>query len=195
MNKKIKELTAKLKEAAIECSFLDEVSVFPGHLLALIEALEAAEKQNSELEQYRTAFTEFHNKTEWVQKDRRFDVVVPWGKHRADVLREYIEHLEMRLTTDMRPSSNHHLLCPNIKERAELESFITGFLSDPAHDDKSINSMTAKVFRIALAALASEELEAFYMHDAPIIDGQITAHSQPGSSTCHMKDTVTDESI
>ncbi|ECG7135587.1 hypothetical protein E6W93_22345 [Salmonella enterica subsp. enterica serovar Uppsala] len=49
-----------------------------------------------ELERYRTAFTVWHDKTEWVQNDKRFDVVRPLGKHRADVLREYIEHLERR---------------------------------------------------------------------------------------------------
>lgn len=33
-------------------------------------------------------------KTEWVQTDKRFDVLLPWGKHRGDVLREYIKRLE-----------------------------------------------------------------------------------------------------
>ena len=42
------------------------------------------------------------------------------------------------------------------KEQAELHAFITGFLSDPMHDEKSANSMTAKVFRMALAALTAE---------------------------------------
>lgn len=50
----------------------------------------------AELEKYRTAFMEWHDKTAWVQNDKRFDVVRPLGKHRADVLREYIEHLEAR---------------------------------------------------------------------------------------------------
>lgn len=50
----------------------------------------------AELEKYRTAFMEWHDKTAWVQTDKRFDVIKPWGKHRADVLREYIEHLEAR---------------------------------------------------------------------------------------------------
>lgn len=50
----------------------------------------------AELEKYRTAFMEWHDKTAWVQSDKRFDVVRPLGKHRADVLREYIELLEAR---------------------------------------------------------------------------------------------------
>ncbi|HHI0407256.1 TPA: hypothetical protein ACP4PI_000305 [Escherichia coli] len=38
----------------------------------------------------------------------------------------------------------------------ELRAFITGFLTDPAHDKHTINSMTAQVFRIALAAMDAE---------------------------------------
>lgn len=49
------------------------------------------------LESFRTAFIEFHDKTEWVQGDKRFDVITPWGKHRADALKQYIDHLEGRL--------------------------------------------------------------------------------------------------
>ncbi|ECB1778526.1 hypothetical protein FKX64_00840 [Salmonella enterica subsp. enterica serovar Bahati] len=45
---------------------------------------------------FHAAYLEWSNKTEWVQTDKRFDVIKPWGKHRADVLREYIEHLEAR---------------------------------------------------------------------------------------------------
>lgn len=43
------------------------------------------------------------------------------------------------------------------KERAELKAFIAGFLSDPAHDNQSSRSMTAEVFRIALASLEAEK--------------------------------------
>ncbi|WP_436879440.1 hypothetical protein [Escherichia coli] len=42
------------------------------------------------------------------------------------------------------------------KEQAELHAFITAFLSDPMHDDKSAYSMTAKVFRMALASMTDE---------------------------------------
>lgn len=48
------------------------------------------------MDAYRVAFNTWQEKTEWVQKDKRFDVLLPWGKHRADVLKEYIEHLEAR---------------------------------------------------------------------------------------------------
>ncbi|HCB2065842.1 MULTISPECIES: hypothetical protein [Klebsiella pneumoniae complex] len=53
-------------------------------------------KRIAELESFRTAYMEWSDKTDWVQTDRRFGVVKPLGKHRADVLKEYIEHLESR---------------------------------------------------------------------------------------------------
>lgn len=43
-----------------------------------------------------------------------------------------------------------------ITKEQELRAFITGFLTDPAHDEHSENSMTAQVFRIALAAMDAE---------------------------------------
>ncbi|HFE9268639.1 TPA: hypothetical protein ACGASP_003098 [Raoultella ornithinolytica] len=58
-----------------------------------------AKKRNAELESFRTAYMEWSDKTDWVNTDRRFGVVKPLGKHRADVLREYIEHLESRTVT------------------------------------------------------------------------------------------------
>ncbi|HGA5439265.1 TPA: hypothetical protein ACISY6_003340 [Salmonella enterica subsp. enterica serovar Eastbourne] len=33
------------------------------------------------------------------------------------------------------------------RESAAIKSFITGFLSDPAHDNQSSNSLLADVFR------------------------------------------------
>lgn len=60
------------------------------------EDLDTAEKRNAELERYRTAYMEWSEKTDWVQTDKRFDVLKPWGKHRADVLKAYIELLESR---------------------------------------------------------------------------------------------------
>ena len=49
------------------------------------------------------------------------------------------------------------------RESAEIKSFITGFLSDPAHDNQSSNSLLADVFRIALASLeaVSDERAAY----------------------------------
>ncbi len=42
------------------------------------------------------------------------------------------------------------------RESAEIKSFITGFLSDAAHDNQSSDSLLANVFRIALASLEAE---------------------------------------
>ncbi|MEQ4972206.1 hypothetical protein [Klebsiella pneumoniae] len=53
----------------------------------------------AELESFRTAYMEWSDKTDWVRDDRRFDVVKPLGKHLADVLKAYIEHLEPRTVT------------------------------------------------------------------------------------------------
>lgn len=50
------------------------------------------------------------------------------------------------------------------KERAEIKSFITGFLSDPAHDNQSSDSLLANVFRIAQASLEAEPV--VYMWDS-----------------------------
>ncbi len=66
---------------------------------SLHDRLREAEKRIAELEQFKVAFTEWLDKTEWVQTDKRFDVVKPWGKHRAEVLKLYIEHLEVKLET------------------------------------------------------------------------------------------------
>lgn len=62
----------------------------------LMERMLAAEARVAELEKYKSAFITWQDKTEWVQKDSRFDILLPWGKHRADVLKEYIELLERK---------------------------------------------------------------------------------------------------
>lgn len=54
------------------------------------------------MDAYRVAFNTWQEKTEWVQKDKRFDVLLPWGKHRADVLKEYIDRLEQQLAESQR---------------------------------------------------------------------------------------------
>lgn len=72
------------------------------------------------MDAYRVAFNTWQEKTEWVQKDKRFDILLPWGKHRADVLKEYIDHLEARCAAlldeleakDKRIAElSHHLQC------------------------------------------------------------------------------------
>lgn len=71
------------------------------------------------------------------------------------------------------------------RERAELKSFITGFLTDPAHDNQSINSMTTKVFRIALTALdteAQEPVAYIFKHPAGRLFWALTDESNKGQA-------------
>ena len=62
----------------------------PATMLALLDEVEA-------LQSFRTAYMEWSDKTDWVQTDKRLDVIKPWGKHRADVLKLYIDHLKSNL--------------------------------------------------------------------------------------------------
>lgn len=68
-------------------------------LETIANELDSAHQLIVELESFRTAYMEWSNKTDWVRDDRRFDVVKPLGKHLADVLKAYIEHLEPRTVT------------------------------------------------------------------------------------------------
>lgn len=71
------------------------------------------------------------------------------------------------------------------KERAEIKSFITGFLSDPAHDNQSSDSLLANVFRIALASLESEPVASCIIEDGGMcVDGfgEYVGHSLPDGS-------------
>ncbi|MFP3109755.1 DUF551 domain-containing protein [Escherichia coli] len=52
------------------------------------------------------------------------------------------------------------------RENAEIKSFITGFLSDPAHDNQSTDSLLANVFRIAQASLEAEPVAYIFKHPA-----------------------------
>ncbi|HBX1876691.1 TPA: hypothetical protein MHQ09_15950 [Klebsiella pneumoniae] len=77
------------------------------------------------------------------------------------------------------------------REQAELRAFITGFLTDQAHDKQSADSLTAKVFRIALAVLDSEPVAEVLSNrpgnDTSTIDRalpvgtQLYRHAQPAS--------------
>ena len=65
-------------------------------LETIANELDSAHQLIAELEPFRTAYMEWSDKTDWIQTDRRFDMVKPLGKHRADVLKTYIDHLESR---------------------------------------------------------------------------------------------------
>ncbi|EPR1415829.1 MULTISPECIES: ead/Ea22-like family protein [Citrobacter] len=95
----------------------------PATVLALLDELEA-------LQSFRTAFNEWSDKTDWVQTDKRLDVIKPWGKHRADVLKLYIDHLESKLEAKEEQRANWFHMAQKLGEDldaaekciAELES-------------------------------------------------------------------------
>lgn len=72
-------------------------SIYESAAAKHLERAEVAERRVDELKPFRTAYMEWSDKTDWVQSDKRFDVLKPWGMHRADVLKAYIEHLETRI--------------------------------------------------------------------------------------------------
>ena len=81
---------------------------------ALLDELEA-------LQSFRTAYMEWSDKTDWVQTDKRLDVIKPWGKHRADVLKLYIDHLESSLESRLLTNADRDIAA--LRQRiAELEA-------------------------------------------------------------------------
>ncbi len=59
-----------------------------------------------------------------------------------------------------------------ITKEHDLRAFITGFLTDPAQDERSKNSMTAQVFRIALAAMDAELVAVINGAREPVLYGE-----------------------
>ncbi|WP_370906204.1 hypothetical protein [Citrobacter koseri] len=84
------------------------------NVLALLDEMEA-------LQSFRTAFNEWHDKTEWVQGDKRLDVIKPWGKHRADVLKLYIDHLESKLEAKEEQRANWFQMAQKLGEDLDAE--------------------------------------------------------------------------
>ncbi|MGA6493046.1 hypothetical protein ACPEG9_03830 [Escherichia coli] len=68
------------------------------------------------------------------------------------------------------------------RENAEIKSFITGFLSDPAHDNQSTDSLLANVFRIALASLEAEPVAYIFKHPAGKLFWALTDESNKDQS-------------
>lgn len=133
-----------------ECKEFNDLSDGPDNIIALVEALEKAQTKIIELQQkceidprtheiidlkerienleyFRTAYMEWGDKTDWMQTDKRFDAMKPWGKHRADVLKEYIDQLESRTVT-VKPMRPGHITVGGEKigiyMRDEVDEFI-----------------------------------------------------------------------
>lgn len=95
----------------------------PETMLALLDEQEA-------LQSFRTAFNEWHDKTEWVQGDKRFDVIKPWGKHRADVLKLYIDHLESKLEAKEEQRANWFQMAQKLGEDLDSAEKLIAELRD-----------------------------------------------------------------
>lgn len=65
------------------------------------------------------------------------------------------------------------------RENAEIKSFITGFLSDPAHDNQSSDSLLANVFRIALASLEAAPIGFRCRRNDNLGDWSYVYHREP----------------
>lgn len=181
----------------------------PVSALELLDKLEAAEKliteldkrlieyaeiatrearRAAELEKYRTAFMEWHNKTAWVQSDKRFDVVHPLGKHRADILGEYIKHLErekdaieavaLALRDDMRDAREK--LEAAERRIAELESYSKTAIEfrEAARDENrhlklSLEAVEGRVIELEARQIALPQRlspEGYHIDEAYMVD-------------------------
>ncbi|EMO4451313.1 hypothetical protein [Klebsiella grimontii] len=109
------------------------------HINQQQDRIDTLEKRNAELgkyagelESFRTAYMEWSDKTDWVQTDKRFGVVKPLGKHRADVLKEYIQHLESRTVT-----------AENLQESAYRAGLTAGWNLGLANNNDGFNKCLA----------------------------------------------------
>ncbi|MEX0554018.1 hypothetical protein AB3X32_11995 [Klebsiella grimontii] len=138
------------RDTGTNVSIVDECGQAARVIGALVEALEKAQTKIIELQQkceidprtheiidlkerienleyFRTAYMELGDKTDWMQTDKRFDAMKPWGKHRADVLKEYIDQLASRTVT-VKPMRPGHITVGGEKigiyMRDEVDEFI-----------------------------------------------------------------------
>lgn len=106
-----------------------------------------SEKELNMLRQKAAAWEEFQNKTNWVQNDSaRFDYLLPWGMHRADVLRLHVEALEAKLAlyeshTNL-PEPLVNRANPSNVGRQRLEQIVTAAGAEPCDADPVFDSVT-----------------------------------------------------
>lgn len=104
---------------------------------ALLDELEA-------LQSFRTAYMEWSDKTDWVQGDKRLDVIKPWGKHRADAMKLYIEHLESKLeAAEHTAAVDHEAACSLVEENEELKRKLEAAERRIADYHKALNNLAA----------------------------------------------------
>lgn len=111
--------------------------------LALLDELEA-------LQSFRTAYMEWSDKTDWVQTDKRLDVIKPWGKHRADVMKLYIDHLKSNLeAAEHTAAVDHEAACSLVEENEELKRKLEAA-------EKRIAELEARAFNPAILDVIAE---------------------------------------
>lgn len=93
-------------------------------LLNIIETDHVQCGEAAALARMALAYFDWQDKTAWVQTDKRFDVLLPWGKHRADVLKEYIEHLENRINQVSEPAQVVPENCVTAEHRRVIEMLL-----------------------------------------------------------------------
>lgn len=138
----------------------------------LVEALESAEKLIAELEalqSFRTAFNEWHDKTEWVQGDKRFDVIKPWGKHRADVLKLYIDHLESKLEAERERSEE---LLRQARSFREAHDSASELIRKLERNKPVVKLPTTKLWAGKVACYEASEIIALLSAAGIRIDGE-----------------------
>ncbi|MDM3127282.1 hypothetical protein [Citrobacter sp. CK204] len=135
--------TGRLREIADNPYGDEEKCWLAKRVLALLDALEA-------LQSFRTAYMEWSDKTDWVQTDKRLDVIKPWGKHRADVLKLYIDHLESKLeAAEHTAAVDHEAACSLVEENEELKRKLEAA-------EKRIAELEARAFNPAILDVIAE---------------------------------------
>lgn len=124
-NAAISQLTRAFEPVHISQSEVDALSFAVDVMNELVETLEKVQQRIAVLEHFRTAYMEWSDKTDWMNTGTRFAVLKPLGKHRADVLKAYIEHLESRTVT----AAASDVL-------AERQRQVTAEGWTPGHDDE-----------------------------------------------------------
>ena len=118
-------------------------------------------------DKYALAYNTWQEKTEWVQTDKRFDVLLPWGKHRADILKEYIEHIEAKLDEALRYGRQADATIHN------LELKLTDMAVQLANAESKCRKLSSKAMELVCeASLVYSKYNDTQMPDRDLVDMQ-----------------------
>ncbi|HBL7008994.1 TPA: ead/Ea22-like family protein [Citrobacter koseri] len=140
----------------------------PATVLALLDELEA-------LQSFRTAYMEWSDKTDWVQTDKRLDVIKPWGKHRADVMKLYIDHLESNLeAAEHTAAVDHTRTIKTLNRRiAELRDWNAGLAQESFTHQQRIAELEAREVKIPCLPADCDRTEAHFKYQEAIREAGI----------------------